>query len=351
MADPRKGTKQKCCFIGFDAFIDYITRPIADKGNSTPKYFHDVEEYAAFLCKRNDKSFSIELEIPEIRIGGNNPNMSSILSRCGVDVVSFGAYGKTVIDPVFLPLAEQCRLVSFANPGKCTAYEFTVNKMMNFYNMDKRDFTWENLLKFISLEEIISLLDRTDMIIFVNLGEQPAVLNIMEMFLKMIFPRFTGRKLFFVDFSDCRHMSSAELSRSLDFIRGLKPFGTLTLSVNENEYHHLSSHAGIPSHKDKSRRAELRSFREALGIDQVILRTLDTFYYSSSSAETQVPNEVVEDPRFLTGAGDAQNAGFCLGMLAGMSVKEIVLTGVRAGNDYIRTGEVNPEFIFKGVSL
>ena len=351
MPETRRAPKQKHCFVGFDAFIDYITKPIMGKGDGAPRYFNDLGEYAAFLRDRNDKSFSVELEIPEIRMGGNNPNMSGILSSCGVDVVSFGAYGKTVLDPVFLPLAEQCRLVSFANPGKCTAYEFTVNKLMSFYNMDERDFTWENLLSFISFEEIALLLDQTDMIIFVNLGEQPAVLNIMEMFLKTIFPRFTERKFFFMDFSDCSHMSNAELSRSFDFIRGLEPFGTLTLSVNENEYHHLSRHAGFSSPKDEFCGTDLACFRKTLGACQVILRTLNTFYFSSPSAEIRVSNMIVDDPRFLTGAGDAQNAGFCLGMLANMPVEEMLLTGVRAGNHYIRTGEVNPEYIFEGVSV
>lgn len=348
MSDSEKGLKQKRCFVGFDAFIDFITRPIICKENGVPRYFHDLNKYATFLLDMNDKSFSIELEIPRIKMGGNNPNMSGILSNCGVDVVSFGAYGKTSLDPVFLPLAKQCRLVSFANPGKCTAYEFNVNKIMNFYNMDKRDFTWENLLAFISADEIIDLLNPADIIIFVNLAEQPAVLNIMEMFLKIIFPHFTERKHFFMDFSDCSHMTSVELKRSFDFIRNLESFGTLTLSVNENEYRQLSGHAGFLSEKNNSCDEKLASFREAIGASQVILRTLETFYFSSSSLETQVPNKIVEDPQFLTGAGDAQNAGFCLGILAGMPIEEMLLTGVYAGNNFINIGEVKPEFISIG---
>ncbi|MDR2483109.1 MAG: carbohydrate kinase family protein [Treponema sp.] len=344
---------RKSCFVGFDAFIDCITRPIAGREGGAPRYFHDLEEYAAFLMGRNGKSFSVELEIPETRMGGNNPNMSGILSRCGVDVVSFGAYGKPALDPVFQPLAETCRLVSFANPGKCTAYEFTFSKMMNFYNMDPRDFTWENLLGHISLEEIAGLLQPVDLIIFVNLGEQPAVLNIMEMFLKHIFPRFTRRKRFFMDFSDCRHMTPGELSRSLEFVRNLRPFGEVILSVNENEYRVLSGHTGSGAlsnvkPEDGTPKA-LEVFRAAAGADGVILRTLGNFYFSSPQETAQVPNAVVEKPRFLTGAGDAQNAGFCLGFLAGMSIEETLAAGVRAGNCYIRTGAADPRFIFEGV--
>jgi len=171
------------------------------------------------------------------------------------------------------------------------------------------------------------------------------------MLLKTIFPRFTGQKLFFMDFSDCSHMTDDELARGFKFIRALEPFGTLTLSVNENEYHHLSHRIGFPSHKGDPSTSDITSFRQIIGASQVILRTLNTFYFSSSSMEVLVPNEFVEEPHFLTGAGDAQNAGFCLGILAGMPIREMLLTGVRTGNLYIRTGEVNSEFIFEGVSI
>jgi hypothetical protein len=352
-AEKAAGTeKQKRCFVGFDAFIDYITKPIAGKEGGpkggSKRYFHDLGEYAAYLSGRNDKSFSVELEVPDVKMGGNNPNISNILSRCGVDVVSFGAYGAPVMDPIFLPLAEKCRLVSFANPGLCTAYEFTISKMMNFYNMDSRDFTWENLLKYISLEEIISLLKPADMILFVNLGEQPAVLNIMEMFLKHVFPRFTERKHFFLDFSDCGHMGEGELARSFDFLKNVKTFGDVVLSVNENEFRLLSrcSGGGANGETGEYGGAGLKAFRETLGVDAVLLRTLRTFYFSSvEKGAFQVPNDIVENPRFLTGAGDAQNAGFCLGLLAGQPVEKALLTAVRAGNLYIRDGTVDPNFL------
>jgi hypothetical protein len=332
--------------VGFDAFIDCITRPIAGReAGGNIRYFHDLDEYSAFLGNQKNKSFSVELDIPEVKIGGNNPNISDIISRFGVDVVSFGAYGKPALDPVFLPLSQRCRVVSFANPGKCTAYEFSVNKMMNFYNMDPGDFTYENLLGFISEKEIISIMEQTDIVIFVNLGEQPAVLNIMEMFLKRIFPKFTGPKIFFMDFSDCSHMSSGELSRGLDILKSLKTFGDTVLSINEHEFRILSGHTGLfEDHRFQKNdpAGTLRLLRQTLSADRIILRTLETFYYSSSGENLEVGNRIVENPRYLTGAGDAQNAGICLGLLADLPMEEVLLAGVWAGNCYIHTGTVDP---------
>jgi hypothetical protein len=342
--------KQKRCFIGFDAFIDYITRPIAGKAGGEIRYFHDLDEYAAFLREQKNKSFSVELEIPEVKIGGNNPNISDIMSRFGVEVVTFGAYGKPAPDPVFLPLSRRCRMISFADPGKCTAYEFSVNKMMNFYNMDPRDFTYKNLLNFISEEEIMGIMEQMDMIVFVNLGEQPAVLNIMEMFLERIFPGFTAPKIFFMDFSDCSRMSPGELSRGLDILRALRGFGHTVLSVNENEFRILSRHTGLlgePGFREDVPvgTGALRLFRQATLADRVILRTLRAFYYSSPGEDLEISNRIVENPRYLTGAGDAQNAGICLGLLAGLSTEETLLAGIRAGTCYIHTSTVDFQFI------
>jgi hypothetical protein len=341
--------KRKRCFVGFDAFIDYITRPIAGREGGKPRYFHSLDTYSVFLGEQTNRSFSVELEIPEVKPGGNNPNISDIMSRFGVEVVSFGAYGKPLLDPVFLPLAERCRLVSFANPGVCTSYEFSVNKMMNFYNMAPLDFTYENLLKFINEEEMAGILQRMDMIIFVNLGEQPAVLNIMEAFLERIFPRFREPKMFFIDFSDCSHMSKEELSRGLNLLKSLKAFGEVILSANENEFHILAAHTGVDPARAGNYQSALNTFRKAAAIDRVILRTLPAFYFSSPWRELSLDNQYVEDPQYLTGAGDAQNGGICLGLLAGLPMEEALMTGVRAGNCYIRTGTVEPQIISIGV--
>jgi hypothetical protein len=73
--------------------------------------------------------------------------------------------------------------------------------------MNPDDFTYENLLTFVDEGEIISLMEQMDMIMLVNMSEQPAVLNILEAFLDRIFPRLAARKRFFVDLSDCSHIS------------------------------------------------------------------------------------------------------------------------------------------------
>jgi hypothetical protein len=186
--------RQKNCFLGFDAFIDYITKPIATGKGEAARYFGNIEEYAEFLQEHKNKSFSIELEPPRVKIGGNNPIMSRILSRCGVQVVTAGPYGIPRPNPLFQPIFEQCKVISFSDPGICTAYEFSINKIMNYYNMNAGDFSYEHLLKYVSEEELVSIFDMMDLVVFVNIGEQPAVLNILEAIEERVLPKLYGQK-------------------------------------------------------------------------------------------------------------------------------------------------------------
>jgi hypothetical protein len=332
---------RKRCFVGFDAFIDYITKPIAGRDDGKVRYFRDLGEYANFLAGQGDKSFSVELEIPRMKIGGNNPIFSDIMSRFGVQVVSAGAYGKPSLDPVFSSLASQCRLISFANPGKCTALEFPINKVMNYYNMDAADFTYANLLRFIGEDDLIDLIDGMDMVVLVNLGEQPAVLNIIEALIENVFPKSGGPKNFFVDLSDCSRMSPAELDRVTGILKNLGSLGRVILSTNENEFAQLTGTIAHGAAQTVPLSA-VRGCREALSVDTLILRTLHTFYGVSAREECTVANIVVADPFCLTGAGDAQNAGICLGLLEGLSLEESLLAGVQTGNCFIRTGTAGP---------
>jgi hypothetical protein len=335
-----KALRQKNCFLGFDAFIDYITKPIVTGKGETARHFGSIEDYAKFLQEHKNKSFSIELEPPRVKIGGNNPIMSRILSRCGVQVVTAGPYGIPRPNPLFQPILEQCKVISFSDPGICTAYEFSINKIMNYYNMNTDDFSYEHLLKYVSEEELVSIFDMMDLVVFVNIGEQPAVLNILEAIEERVLPKLCGQKIFFIDFSDCTHMTIAELQRGISFLGRLGRFGKTVLSVNEHEFQIFWRHIKDASFLEYKLPDSLRYCRERLSVDSLILRTLHFFFCSSEEEELSVNNSVVENPVCITGVGDAQNAGICLGILEGYSMKESLETGVWAGNVYLNTGIV-----------
>jgi sugar/nucleoside kinase (ribokinase family) len=89
----------------------------------------------------------------------------------------------------------------------------------------------------------------------------------------------------------------------------------------------------------------LSLFRKKLPIRSIVLRTLRHFYYSSEEEEITVDNNIVESPLCITGAGDAQNAGICLGILGGLSMHKALEAGVWSGNSYIRTGTVEPLYL------
>ncbi|GHV02969.1 hypothetical protein FACS189485_04870 [Spirochaetia bacterium] len=336
--------KQKRCFIGFDAFVDHITKPIAEKDDKTNQHFKSLEEYAHYLLDRKESSFSLEMEIPETKIGGNNPIISDILSGFGVQVITAGAYGKPDIDPLFVPLSKKTRLISFSNPGKCTSFEFTYNKLMSYYNMDPKDFTYDNLINYLPEDELVDIMDNTDIIIFVNVCEQLAVMNILEAIADRVLPKSTGTRRFFIDLSNCGQLSYNELQRVVEFLKKLGNFGKVILSTNENEFQTLFNFYGKNTYNKSNLKDAVRFVRKELGIDTLILRTLEWFYCNSPGIEQQAENIIVENPRYLTGVGDAQNSGICLGLLLSLPVNEVLYAGVRAGNCYLQNGEVSSQY-------
>jgi len=47
---------------------------------------------------------------------------------------------------------------------------------------------------------------------------------------------------------------------------------------------------------------------------------------------------VVSNPAILTGGGDNLNAGFCLGLLNGFSLKECMITAMGTSGAYVKSG-------------
>jgi hypothetical protein len=332
--------KGKSCFIGFDAFIDYITKPVLDKSNGNKTFFKTVDEFAGYLLSKKGLSFSIELETPKKKLGGNNPITCDIISSFGVKVTSAGPYGVPSPDPMFQELGKKCELISFSDPGVSHCYEFTRNKMLNYYNMNANDFTYQNFLRYTSEQKLIDLFNKINMALFLNISEQPAILDILKGLTENILPAVKNKKTFFLDLADCSCLQKNELENVIAFIKKLQNFGETILSANENEFKTLfrSVYGTDDRSPDFSKTLEL--CRTALSLDTIIVRTLPVFFYRNATETITVDNRLVETPVFITGAGDAQNAGICLGLLSGFTAEDCLKTGVETGNAYMKKGFV-----------
>lgn len=334
------------CVVGFDGFVDHITKPIYKRHPDSTEHFSSLTSYGEYLVQKGACSTAVELSECCVKYGGNNPIMSLALGKSGVDVTTIGAYGAEKIDKVFSQLKEHCKVISFANPGCSIVLEFMVNKFISYINMSQKEFTYEHLTRVLPQKQLCSLAEKSDMWILVNVSEQPAVLEIWKGLLKEVFSKSEKKFQFFFDLSDCSRLAYEKILEIFCVIGDFKKYGKVIVSCNENEFIKLIKVyrcAGEPKDFSELCQEEIKEclgkLKESLGVDILILRTLDYFYAFENNMHTVVENSIEENPKILTGAGDNQNSGICLGLLSGLSLEEALQLGVFYGNHYIKTGE------------
>jgi sugar/nucleoside kinase (ribokinase family) len=60
---------------------------------------------------------------------------------------------------------------------------------------------------------------------------------------------------------------------------------------------------------------------------------------ATATASAWFEGPFVQHPLISTGAGDHFNAGFCLGQILGLNLKESLCTGVASSGYYVRTAQ------------
>ena len=90
--------KEKKATIGFDGFIDSISKVLKTKRNKEEySFFEDLSEFGSYISNKNGKSCTMELKEQIKKMGGNIPIMSIALKLLGVNVNCVGAMGYPVI--------------------------------------------------------------------------------------------------------------------------------------------------------------------------------------------------------------------------------------------------------------
>lgn len=338
-----RANMDKCrCIVGFDAFIDHITKYIRERDAETVTYFETLKEYAEFMINKGEMSGSIEMIELSKKLGGNNPILSYGLGKTGAKVISIGAYGEDKIHPIFTDIQKYCSLYTFTAPGECWSTEFTNNKIMNYINMDGEDFTYQKITESIGENTFIDMVEQAGLIVLVNYSEQTKVLDIWKGLLEKALIRAAAPRKFFFDLSDCTKLTDTSIYECLDTISKFRNYGKVFLSLNENEFSklcalYISFEVNCKTNKDVLNEYLIK-LKQCISVDYIILRTLTVFYAVGDSDVEAVPNLIEENPLYLTGAGDNQNAGICMGLMSELSISDSLVLGVLYGNYYIRNG-------------
>src|SRR4030095_8375377 len=202
-ADRLKGKK---ITAGFDGFLDTIVKVIKEKDEDTgTTMFKTIKEFGDYILEKHGASFSLELQVESVKLGGNMPIMANALGRFGVPVNCIGTLGYPQIHPVFKNFPSACHLYSFAEPGLSTAHEFNDGKMMMAQMGAVNTSGWEKLSEITGIETLVRLFSESQLICILTWREIDVSTDIWKGLLQNILPAYQAKtkQLAFFDLSDC----------------------------------------------------------------------------------------------------------------------------------------------------
>ena len=351
ISQKKHSIKDKKVMAGFDGFVDAIYRAVestcADEGYA---YFDKIKEFGAYLMTKEGKSCSVELVEKLVKFGGNMPIMSNALGRLGFSVDCMGALGAGDIHPTFAPMSESCSLYPVSEPGMCTAIEFNDGKVMFGNNNSIDIMNWDTIKASIGLERLKELFDRSNLIALLNWGELKNTSAIWKGIIEEILPQAVRDKsrIVFTDLSDCSKRTNEEIMAMSAQLKDFNNKFHTVLSLNENEFlriygvFHRQSEMPELRYDNENVRGYLKYVLDKLEVDVLLLHTPEFSYYMDAIEFCYSENYYITSPVLSTGGGDNFNAGFCAGVLMGLSPRESLILGGATGSYYVKYG-VSPD--------
>lgn len=316
--------------LGFDGFVDQVA---SIKGIPT------MDAFASFLNQRHGMSGALELLPKGRKIGGNMPITAHTLGSLGLVCTGIGTVGDGETEPTFEDISPNCHLIPVAPSGKCLALEFESGKLMLADNSSLPRMSYEAILQKIGLTKLISLHQRAKAIAYVNWSELPHMNAIFEGLLRDVFEQLDANKdpmLF--DLSDCTQQDDEEIRKALHLMGLFGKKRRVILSMNHNEYLHLTGKVLMLQTEGDSLQTLLHQMSMHTGIENLVVRMDDKAYAYSPSGFFQTKIQRVEKPLLQTGAGDNYNAGILAALLMGGNWQQALLLGTYAASHYIQLG-------------
>ncbi len=341
------GTVEKAV-LGFDGFMDRLLRPVKTQLGSGVNYFKTIADFADRIAQAAGKSGQIELVTQEIKLGGNAPIFSNSLGTLGVRNTCIGTMGYPDINPVFNVLPKTCEMITLANTGLTNAYEFDDGKLI-FSNLSTfKTFDWEYIKNKLPLEKLSNIIEQSKLVGLVDWSNLIHCSKIWEGILEEIMPKLNDKhKYFFFDLADPSKKSIEEIKEILAVIGKYAQYGKVTLGANENEtlkiYLALNNipctekNLGIYQEKNLIEVGEF--IFSKLSVDHLLIHPINRCICINKKESIELFGRVIKNPVISTGGGDNFNAGFSLGLINELSVRESMILAMATSGAYVWKGK------------
>lgn len=317
--------------LGFDAFVDVITRPIAEgSACQISRYFETMEEFGRYIVDRSGTNGSVELAEQSVKLGGNTPNLAYALGRLGARIHCLAPFGQPDINPVFQPLLQYGTLFSTGEPGISYALEFSNGKLFLALNRSVNQLSWPQIVDALPLERLRELTESARVICFLNWSEVPGSTSIIRELTANVLKGLPGTRPFLIDLSDCSRRSTQDLNEILDLIAHLPPSVQPVLSMNQNEANMVCRALSIS--KEIPEKECGRLLLDALNLHWVVIHNRLRSVLVSRKGFASYETRMTCEPQLLTGAGDNFNAGLCAGLIMELDLVDCLhLAGLSSG--------------------
>lgn len=334
--------------LGFDGFIDSIIS-VVDKRYDVDTYdpVPTIARFAEKIAAAAGKSSNYELVVKQQKLGGNGPIMANAMARAGFRVDYIGAVGNAANDgphPIFAGFAEIATLHSIAPPALTDALEFTDGKLMVGKHESLRGVNQAQIDAVLGREAYAKLIFGAKLLGVVNWSMCPLLGTVFDALADEVLPRDAAKPQVFIDLTDPEKRTEQDLKHALDEIANLATMTGVTLGLNLKEASQVAHVLGIEIDDEPELAIEATAarLRAALGLRCCVVhprRAAAGCLVDDAGNEHRATffGPFIENPKLSTGAGDNFNAGFCLGLLAGLPIDQMLCAGTATSGYYVRS--------------
>ena len=334
-----KGICGKQAMIGFDGYVDEIYRVV--KGRHTDgrtETYRQIADFGKRIIGAAGKNADLEIELREIRFGGNAPIMADAMAELGVSTDCIGQMDVETGESPFMRMCPRCRRISTGQSSRTLALEFDDGKVM-LGNLRGKGLTWETVREKAGLSFLRRQAEESSLIGVVNWCGLENMEEIMgglrQEVLARIAPERRREKRLFFDLADPSALSDEKLNTMVEEIRRAGELIRVSVGLNRNEACRLASVRKVASSCEEETGRELRLW---LGAESLFLHTGRKSFCFTEGEESVFEGVYLEHPATVTGAGDHFNAGVCAGLLGGLNPHQALALGQMEASCYVESG-------------
>ncbi|OIO60021.1 MAG: sugar kinase [Verrucomicrobia bacterium CG_4_10_14_3_um_filter_43_23] len=335
---------QKKALVGFDGFIDAITRVVDQRFGPGEAYspINTIDTFGDHIKNAAGKGTNFELVTLLRKIGGNGPIMANALMTFNIKTRYIGSLGYPTINPVFEEFCKKADVCSIAEPSYTAALEFDDGKIMLGKTENLEKITYEAIVEKIGEGMLLDHFSRADLIGLVNWTMLPHMSSILNNLLDYVFPAIGPHadRVILFDLADPQKRSAEDLSGVLNIIKRFQAHGGVTLCLNKKEafqvYNVLFNHPHETENDEAFCVHTATEIQQALEVTNVVVRHPRGAACAQKQETVYAENAYVEKPKISTGCGDVFNAGFMLGQLLQLAPIHCLNLGNGASGYYVR---------------